>query len=69
MGALPKKKPSQTRRNSRHSAWEASVPTVKTVICETCKALTRPHRVCKNCGTYKGETVITKDTSVRKVSS
>ena len=32
--------------------------------CPNCGALTVPHRVCKNCGFYKGREVIKMDPEV-----
>ncbi|NCS32490.1 50S ribosomal protein L32 [bacterium] len=69
MGAVPKKKPSLTRSRQKHSAWEASAPTVKTVICPDCGAAALPHRVCKSCGKYRGRQVINKKTQVRSVTT
>ena len=32
-----------------------------TTTCPKCGAVVRPHRVCKECGTYKGREVIKKE--------
>ena len=57
--AVPKHKVSKARRNSRHSAnTKAVMPTL--VECPQWHEMKKPHTVCKNCGTYKGETVIEK---------
>lgn len=59
MFAVPARKVSKTRQRTRraHSAMEA--PTV--VKCKNCGAPIKPHRVCKECGSYKGKTVVAKD--------
>ncbi len=54
--AVPKRKISKQRRNKRRS-HDAITP-VALVECPNCHELKRPHRVCSNCGTYKGEEVV-----------
>lgn len=55
--AVPKGKVSKARRNSRNSAnFKANAPTL--VECPKCHEMKLSHKVCKKCGTYKGETVI-----------
>lgn len=56
--AVPFRKVSKTRKRMRrsHNALEA----VSTSACKECGAMIKPHRVCKNCGSYKGKTVIEK---------
>ena len=34
-----------------------------TTTCPKCGATTKPHRVCKECGTYKNKEVVTKEES------
>jgi large subunit ribosomal protein L32 len=55
--AVPKRKTSKSRRDRRRTAKERLTP-VATHSCPQCKAPKRPHRVCMNCGTYKGREVI-----------
>lgn len=43
-----------TRNRRAHHALEAK----KTIVCPKCKADALPHRVCMNCGTYKGKEAI-----------
>ncbi len=59
MFAVPARKVSKTRQRTRraHSAMDA--PTV--VKCPKCGAEIKPHRVCKECGYYKGKEVVSKD--------
>jgi large subunit ribosomal protein L32 len=59
--AVPKKKTSQARRNQRraHHALKGSHP----VECPNCFEPRLPHRVCPNCGFYKGRTVVAIEAS------
>jgi large subunit ribosomal protein L32 len=54
--AVPKKKTSQARRDQRraHHALEK----LGLVACPNCGELHVPHRVCHECGYYKGRTVV-----------
>jgi large subunit ribosomal protein L32 len=54
--AVPKKKTSQARRNQRRAHHALKVPNL--VACPNCDELRIPHRVCPNCGFYKGRTVV-----------
>ena len=50
--AVPKRKVSKARRDSRRSAvWKLEAPALSR--CTHCGELTSPHKVCKNCGYYK----------------
>ena len=72
--AVPKRKVSKARRDKRRSAvwkldtpafsrcsqsWKIATPTL--VACSKCGELMVPHKVCKNCGYYKGVEVIKKE--------
>ena len=58
--AVPKRKVSKARRDSRRSAvWKMEAPALSR--CTHCGELTSPHKVCKNCGYYKGREVISKE--------
>lgn len=56
MGPLPKRKHSISRRNKRRAHDALSLNHL--VKCENCGEYHVAHRVCPNCGTYKGETRI-----------
>ncbi|MCC8069612.1 MAG: 50S ribosomal protein L32 [Ruminococcus sp.] len=55
--AVPKRKTSKARRDKRRSnVWKLNARAFSK--CTNCGELTVPHRVCKNCGFYKGVEVI-----------
>ena len=56
--AVPFRKVSKTRKRMRrsHNALTADM----TTKCPNCGAVIKPHRVCKECGQYKGKEIITK---------
>ncbi|MGN1404135.1 MAG: 50S ribosomal protein L32 [Ruminococcus sp.] len=58
--AVPKNKVSKARRDKRRSAvWKLDAPAMST--CDNCGAFKAPHKVCKNCGFYKGVAVLKMD--------
>jgi large subunit ribosomal protein L32 len=57
--AVPKGKTSRSRRNMRRS-HDALAPPPRS-NCPQCKAPKLPHRVCPNCGSYRGREVIKTD--------
>ncbi len=55
--AVPKKKVSKARRDKRRSStWKLEQPNL--VKCPKCGEYNLSHRVCSNCGNYKGEEII-----------
>jgi len=56
MPPLPKQRVSRTRRDRRrtHHALKAK----NLVQCSNCGEMRLPHRVCPNCGYYKGREVV-----------
>lgn len=56
--AHPKRKTSKTRRDKRRTHYKAEAPTL--VICSNCGAPVKYHRVCSECGYYKGQLAIDK---------
>lgn len=58
--AVPKYKHSKSRTRNRVAQWEGvEEPAVGS--CPNCGSARRPHRVCMNCGMYRGEQVIAVD--------
>ena len=58
--AVPKRKVSKARRDKRRSnVWK--LPKMGFSRCTQCGELKLPHRVCGNCGYYKGKEVIKVD--------
>ncbi len=60
--AHPKRKISKTRRDKRRTHYKAVAPTIAT--CSNCGAPVLYHRVCNECGYYKGKQAIEKDIAV-----
>jgi large subunit ribosomal protein L32 len=56
---VPKAKVTRSRRNMRRSHDALSQPARS--VCPQCKEPKTPHRVCPNCGFYKGRTVVETD--------
>jgi len=56
---LPKQRLSSRRRDFRRSHHALQLPTL--TPCPQCKQPRPPHRVCPNCGHYRGREVITTD--------
>ena len=56
MGAVPKRRISKSRRGRRRAHQALSA--IHLVGCPECGELRRPHRMCPNCGTYKGRKIL-----------
>jgi len=54
----PKRKHSKTRRDKRRTHYKATAPTVST--CSNCGSSVQYHRVCPECGYYRGKPAIEK---------
>lgn len=54
--AVPKKKMSRSRTRQRKANWK--VERTHATRCPQCNAAKLPHRVCPECGTYKGREAI-----------
>ena len=57
--AVPKRKMSKARRDSRRANWKLTVPGL--VECPQCKEMKMPHRVCIESGYYNRKQVIVKE--------
>lgn len=56
--AVPKRRTSTRRKNARRTHYKLSVPGM--VKCPQCGEAKLSHRVCSECGSYKGEQVVEK---------
>ncbi|MFA6423317.1 MAG: 50S ribosomal protein L32 [Patescibacteria group bacterium] len=56
---MPKKRLTSTRSGNRKS--HDSLSAISLAKCEKCHEPVKPHNVCKNCGTYRGKTIIDLD--------
>jgi len=54
--AVPQRRTSKTRRDMRRSSFKLEVPGM--VKCDQCGELKLSHRVCKQCGSYKGREIV-----------
>jgi large subunit ribosomal protein L32 len=54
--AVPKKKTSRARRDQRRAHHAIKGP--RLAACPNCGELRLPHRVCPECGHYKGRIVV-----------
>lgn len=54
--AVPKRRKSKSKRNSRRANQKISAPNVTT--CPQCGEAALPHHACPNCGTYRGRKVM-----------
>lgn len=54
--AVPKKKMSRSRTRRRKAQWKVPAPAM--ARCPQCGSAHLPHRVCPECGTYKGREIL-----------
>jgi large subunit ribosomal protein L32 len=50
--AVPKRRTSKSKKRKRRTHYKAAVPTLSP--CPKCGEARVPHRVCPNCGYYRG---------------
>ncbi|WP_300408232.1 50S ribosomal protein L32 [Lagierella sp.] len=55
--AVPKRKTSKTRRDKRRAS-SYRLPRVTITECPNCHEPKLPHRVCRSCGYYDGEEIL-----------
>lgn len=60
--AHPKRKTSKSRRDKRRTHYKSTVATF--IECTNCGAPVLYHRVCSECGYYKGQLAIEKDIAI-----
>lgn len=54
--AVPKKRTSKQKQGQRRAHWKITPPNV--IRCASCSAPAMAHRVCAECGNYKGRQVV-----------
>ena len=59
MATVPKRRQSRARKNKRRSHDALAMPA--RAACPQCGEPRQPHRVCGNCGTYRGRAVLETD--------
>ena len=57
--AVPFRKTSKTRKRMRRTHYK--IEAAGTTKCLKCGSVIKPHRVCPNCGTYKGKEIKTTE--------
>lgn len=65
--AVPFRKVSKTRKRMRRTHYK--IVANGTIKCPNCGAEVRPHRVCPECGFYKGKKVIVEKEEVKEAAS
>ncbi|TYO97407.1 50S ribosomal protein L32 [Desulfallas thermosapovorans] len=53
---VPKRKSSKQRKRQRRANWKIEAPEL--IKCPQCHELVVPHRVCPDCGYYKGREAV-----------
>lgn len=61
--AVPFRRVSKTSGRMRRTHYKISAN--ETTTCPKCGEEIRPHRVCTNCGTYKGKEVVKKEEATK----
>lgn len=56
---VPKRKTSKSKARMRRTHQKTEAPNLST--CPQCGEATMRHTACKECGTYKGRTVVAED--------
>ncbi len=54
--ANPTHRHTRSRRDKRRANWKISAPNV--ALCPKCQEPTLSHRMCPNCGVYRGKKII-----------
>jgi len=63
----PKKRHSRARQGKRRTNIKLQAPAF--VICNNCKNIMLPHKVCRKCGYYNGKQVLAIKTKKEKPST
>jgi large subunit ribosomal protein L32 len=54
--ANPTHRHTRSRRDKRRANWRITPPVI--AVCPECQEPKLPHRVCTNCGSYRGRKII-----------
>jgi len=54
--ANPTHRHTRSRRDKRRANWKITPPVI--TLCPECQEPRLPHRVCTNCGSYRGKRII-----------
>jgi len=54
--ANPTHRHTRARRDKRRANWKITIPSI--TLCPECQEPRLPHRVCPNCGSYRGKRII-----------
>jgi len=54
--ANPTHRHTRSRRDKRRANWKLSAPNIS--LCPECNEPTLSHRICLNCGSYRGKKLI-----------
>ncbi|MBU1151521.1 50S ribosomal protein L32 [Patescibacteria group bacterium] len=70
---VPKKKTAAATSKQRYGSFKGKVlrkltDAVNLVVCPDCGAKAQNHTVCKECGKYRGRTVIDKQKKAEKIT-
>jgi large subunit ribosomal protein L32 len=57
--ANPKRKFSKARTGKRRSMWK--IESVNISVCPQCHQPKQPHRLCPNCGYYRGKEIVSPE--------
>lgn len=56
----PKKRLTKRRQGNRRASGHGKLTSISLATCSNCNHNVMPHRVCPNCGYYKGKQIIVK---------
>jgi large subunit ribosomal protein L32 len=62
--AVPFRRTSKTQKRKRRTHFKLNVPGM--VVCPNCGEMKLAHRVCKECGSYNGRTVVEEKVAVEE---